>query len=279
MTRYWIADARRNILGPVDARVLGELAAAGKLAGIELVSREGGPWAPPTSFPEIAPLFVPPGDEARLEREREEAQRLALVLDSLREKPIHELFGVAATADLEELRQGYFATAKRYHPARIPDSAAPELKEACLELFRFLATRLHEEERRRQCALPVERAYAPEDFLGLDRRQAGRVEARVKVTRAMAGMFLDNHTVNLSTGGFFLATDRLVPLGTRLDLRLSFEEEGRTVAATGVVVWANGAARPGQPRGFGVRFVMLRAADRKFLEEWVARIRDEASPK
>jgi uncharacterized protein (TIGR02266 family) len=276
MSRYWIADARRNILGPVDERVLAELAAAGKLAGIELVSREGGPWVPPSSFPEIAALFVAPGDEARVAREREEAQRLALVLDSLREKPIHEVFGVAAGADLEALRRAYFDLAKRYHPARAPAEAAPELKQAYLEVFQFLATRLHEEERRRTCAGPA-RPYVPEDFLGLERRQAGRVEARVKVTPAVAGMFTENRTVNLSSGGFFLATDRLVPLETRLDLILSFEAEGREVKATGVVVWANGESRRGQPRGFGVRFVMLRAADRRFLEEWVARIQAETA--
>jgi uncharacterized protein (TIGR02266 family) len=275
MARYWIADAKRNILGPVDEQVLADLAADGKLTRIELVSREGGAWAPPQSFPEIAGLFVAPGDEQRLARDREEAQRLALLLDNLREKPIHELFGVPPKAPFEEVRRGYITAAKRFHPARVAADAAPELRQACLELFEFLAGRLREEERRRKAAA-VGPGYLPQDFLGLERRREGRVEARVKVTTATAGMFSDNHTVNLSTGGLFLATDRLVPLGTRLDLFLDFEAEGRTVQATGVVVWENGEARPKQPRGFGVRFLMLRSPDRKFLEEWVARCKAEA---
>jgi hypothetical protein len=72
MARYWIADARRNILGPVDERVLADLAAAGKLSQIELVSKDGGAWAPPQSFSEIAGLFVEAishaGDDAALAR-------------------------------------------------------------------------------------------------------------------------------------------------------------------------------------------------------------------
>ncbi len=279
MSRYWIADARRNILGPVDETVLGDLAAAGKLDGIELVSKEGGAWAPPAAFPEIAGLFLSPGDEERLAREREEAQRLALVLDGLREKPVHVLFGVAETASFEELRGGYFTLAKRYHPARLPATAAPELKQAYVEVFQFLAARLHEEDRRRKAAAaePETPAYRPEDFLGLERRATGRVDARIKVNLATAGMFSDNRTVNLSTGGFFLATDRLLPLGTRLDLLLDFEAEGRQVKATGVVVWENGLERPKQPRGFGVRFLMLGKDDRLFLEAWVARVHEASS--
>lgn len=276
MARYWIADGARNILGPVDERVLHDLAAAGKLTRIDLVSREGGPWAPPSSFPEIAALFAAPADAERRAREREEAQRLALLLDGLREKPAHELFGVPPPASFEELRRGYFAKAKLYHPTRVAADAAPELRQAYHDLFKFLAARLEEEDPRRAAAEPPrppprEPYFLPEEFLGLERRREGRVEAHVKVTTATAGIFADNHTVNLSNGGLFLATERLVPLGTRLDLLLDFAEEGRVVKATGVVVWENGKARPKQPRGFGVRFLMLRPDDQKFLEAWVAR--------
>lgn len=114
--------------------------------------------------------------------------------------------------------------------------------------------------------------YSSDEFVGLQRRDGDRLHVDVRVTVGSVGMFTDHRVVNLSSGGMFVASQRTLPIGTELDLTLHFESPPHTLKARGRVIWEN-ALDARQPRGFGVRLVTLTQAERKFLQEYVQKIR------
>jgi uncharacterized protein (TIGR02266 family) len=105
--------------------------------------------------------------------------------------------------------------------------------------------------------------------VGWERRENNRVFVDMKVTVQSVGMLTENKLVNISNGGVFLAMQKLLPLGEKLDLSLQFDAPRKTLTATGMVVWVNEQADRRQPRGVGVRFVKLGEEDRRFIEYYV----------
>lgn len=109
------------------------------------------------------------------------------------------------------------------------------------------------------------KGYSPNEFVGLQKRDDGRIQADIRVTLDNAGMFTDHKLVNLSKGGVFLAMANRLPLGTNVELIFHFDNPARQLKARGKVIWESG----GKESGIGIKFTMLSDEDQSFLQAYV----------
>lgn len=90
-------------------------------------------------------------------------------------------------------------------------------------------------------------------------RRAARVPLGVDVTMTSEHTFWSGFTQNLSTGGIFIATERLLPLGTRVAFDLALPPDQQVWKLEGDVRWLRTieAASDEAPAGLGLQFVDL----------------------
>ena len=113
-------------------------------------------------------------------------------------------------------------------------------------------------------------SFQQKEFIGWERRGDDRVYCNVSCTTDNAvQMFVTHKLVNLSTGGFFLATTRSPRLGDQVEVTLNFDSPRKKITAMATVVWENQLDDPKTPKGFGCRFVRLPAEDKAFIQEFV----------
>ena len=101
------------------------------------------------------------------------------------------------------------------------------------------------------------------------RPRAPRVPLDAKLTYWRDGNHADGRVLNLSSSGFFTATDEPAPVGARLEIsfRLPHDRSGKIVTGEALVV----RRAAGDPAGFGARFFRLPRAATKMIEEFLAR--------
>ncbi len=85
-----------------------------------------------------------------------------------------------------------------------------------------------------------------------DRRRTPREPLTLKVEYNDAGELIADFTDNISAGGTFVLTHRLLPEGTQVRLVLSFPGLIKPLPITGTVVWTR--TEPPEERGLGVSF-------------------------
>lgn len=291
MSDYWISDAHQRVLGPIGLEVLRTLLMSGRLRGLTQVSRDGRNFAAVQSVPEVAALLQEAANAHQLEQDRQEARKLAAQIEALRGKPVHEVFGLAENASIDAYRASFFALVRRFYPARLPSKADDELRNAYASMFYFLSQLMAQIEQRAMPpviaapaptppAAPARPARAPTynlyEFVGWERREDRRVHASLRVTVESVGLFTQE-AVNISNGGVFLATEKLLPLGERLEMTIQFDTPARHVSARGVVVWLNERGDMRTPRGVGVRFSYLEEEDRRFIAYYVKKAQARTS--
>ncbi len=114
------------------------------------------------------------------------------------------------------------------------------------------------------------------NFFGADRRKNPRVEIELSVFFSVSAElphnFFTGIMLDISTGGIFLATDQLLPVGTKL--HLSFLMETRRVEGHAEVCWIQ-AAEPGVEPGVGLRFLDISAEDRDLIEFYIRQKKPE----
>jgi uncharacterized protein (TIGR02266 family) len=93
------------------------------------------------------------------------------------------------------------------------------------------------------------------------RRRALRVPSNLKVEVRDPRQDEVASAREIAEGGLFLATERPVPVGTPLHLKLT-GDGGETVEVEGAVVWVRKVTEPGGPPGIGVEFANLDNAQR-----------------
>lgn len=115
-------------------------------------------------------------------------------------------------------------------------------------------------------------------FIGLEDRVAPRVEARIEVRYANGGDELTDYSLNMSTGGLFLETERLLPVETELQVSFNLPDRNDPVRSRARVAWVNEPDRrikPGLPPGMGLQFLDLSLDDlqdvRAFVREHLNR--------
>lgn len=278
MSAYWLKDAKGLVVGPIGLGAVRDLAAL-RGEAFTHASIDGKTWLVLSDLPEVAEAVRPASVAQRHARERQEAQRIALQLDRYEELATHELFGVPKRSDLKTYRQGFIALAKPYHPARLPKDVHPDLLKACMEMFQFLSGRmvLVERELKASEAAAPPKPTAPETVVSLRRAKSGRIEAHIAVDYPKAPMFTEHPLVNLSTNGFFVRAEKTIPLGTSLDVVLSFPTEQHELRARGSVVWENAPPNPVQPHGFAIRLDKLTDGERAFLNEFLVKAASASS--
>lgn len=98
------------------------------------------------------------------------------------------------------------------------------------------------------------------DILKLPDRQQPRLPSRILVHFGESPQRLKaNYTVDMSSGGMFIATQNFFPVGSSLSLQLEFPEK-RTLTCLGQVAWLNHSEfhkKPHLPEGMGVAFAGL----------------------
>lgn len=92
-----------------------------------------------------------------------------------------------------------------------------------------------------------------------ERRKYPRIEAKVKVTFRTVEELMEEYTRNISGGGIFIKTDRLLDPNAVIDLTMEFPEGLGEFFAKGKVVRLMSMSHPtdpeGQLYGAGIRFI------------------------
>jgi len=102
----------------------------------------------------------------------------------------------------------------------------------------------------------------------VDRRaaQAPRFPLRLEVSLIVAGAVWSSTSANISHGGLFVISDRLLPPGTEVTVRFVLPN-GHAVVAQGTVRWSRSAHQQQQP-GMGLCFRGLSAQDGQQLANY-----------
>lgn len=81
--------------------------------------------------------------------------------------------------------------------------------------------------------------------------------------------------LDISEGGLFLATQRLLKTGAYLELKFLLPNSERPIKVWGRVVWLNeegNKKKPAYPTGMGIEFVSLTKELRKIIKEFIERL-------
>lgn len=108
--------------------------------------------------------------------------------------------------------------------------------------------------------------------MGDDRRRETREPVVLMVDYDGAEDLIGDYTENLSTGGTFIHTDRVLEAGTAVQLVLSFPGLVRPIPIDGQVRWARGGEAEGEGRGIGIEFVRMDEDARDRLEHVIRAI-------
>lgn len=118
---------------------------------------------------------------------------------------------------------------------------------------------------------------------GRDKREFPRIDARIKVSFKSMGDFVEEYTKNISRGGIFLKTDRLLDPNARIELMLSFPEdrkEHRIVGrVTRLVVMSDPETDERQIYGVGIHFLKVEEETLKAIDELYQRFKEGENQK
>jgi uncharacterized protein (TIGR02266 family) len=91
-----------------------------------------------------------------------------------------------------------------------------------------------------------------------NRRVAARYSVDLDVTMSSEHNFYAGFAENISSGGLFIATHSLKPVGERLDIVVTLPDADGPIRAVGEVRWVREySERSNVPPGVGIRFVDL----------------------
>jgi uncharacterized protein (TIGR02266 family) len=105
---------------------------------------------------------------------------------------------------------------------------------------------------------------------GAERRTSPRVPLETQVNFEGGTNFYTGFSQDISSGGLFVCTYDLQPIGTRVELTFSLPD-GYTVNAPGQVRWLRDPIEPDPdaPPGMGIMFEELLPEDRRAIDEFV----------
>jgi uncharacterized protein (TIGR02266 family) len=102
-------------------------------------------------------------------------------------------------------------------------------------------------------------------YIPMPHRRTKRVNINLRFTFEADGRLAQAFSRNLSPNGVFLKTDRLLPLGTRVDLRFHVPGVADEFHCTATVRCTAGHLHAGDPGGMGLEFEGLSDEDRSTL--------------
>ncbi len=119
-------------------------------------------------------------------------------------------------------------------------------------------------------------------FLGNEGRKASRVRVRLVIRYRYEGdtRVLQRYSVNMSSGGVFLATDDVLPENTPLKLEFSLPGEMRVVSCRGRVAWVNHPQHkvsPDLPAGMGIQFVETQVEELSAIRNYLQMVSQQGT--
>lgn len=111
---------------------------------------------------------------------------------------------------------------------------------------------------------------------GSELRQSQRVSLKVEIGIHSETNFYTGFSVNVSSGGIFVATHVPARVGERIPLSFTLPNRPRPIEATGVVCWFReyNPLYPDTHPGMGLRFVELSEEDEQVINEYLHNIRE-----
>ncbi|RKY40673.1 MAG: hypothetical protein DRP76_01375 [Candidatus Omnitrophota bacterium] len=111
--------------------------------------------------------------------------------------------------------------------------------------------------------------------MGIERRRFPRINIKFSVECRGKNIWQKAESFNLSRGGMFIATEKVEPPGTEINIIFEVGKERKLIQVNAVVRWSR--IRPeykekgeGLPAGMGVEFLRIFPSDAKdFLEELI----------
>lgn len=116
-----------------------------------------------------------------------------------------------------------------------------------------------------------------------EKRQHPRIDAKIKVSFKTMGDFIEEYTKNISKGGIFLKTDKLLDPNAQIELQLMFPDSKREHKIIGrvkrLVVMSDPDSEEKQIYGVGIHFVKLENYTLDAIEELYNRYKSKAKSK
>ena len=124
---------------------------------------------------------------------------------------------------------------------------------------------------------PVNRSHflsVAKKYLDVHERKEPRYAVHLKVKYGeQKNETLNDYTVNLNTGGLFIATENLMPVNSELDIEFSLPSNDLSVSCRARVAWLNDESRPLKkdlPAGMGLQFIDIGETEMNIIEEYIA---------
>lgn len=265
--QYWLADSEARVLGPVSLEVVRDLAMRGKLNDVRAVSRDGKQFVPLREVPEIQAALAPPQGDEVARAQYDATRQIREWLDSIKDRPTHEVLRVPATASKEAARAAFFALVHRYLPSRLPPEATPELRLACEDAFLVLAERMVEFEKKGKTTPPSVAPRTPPapTSAAVVTWRGGMIHVKLSLPRGDARPFTMDAEASWKHDALFVVSAERVMVGTPVEVTLSFEGHVTQIHATGRVIGVTPTV------GFGVKMLDLGEHQRSIIRTWVAR--------
>ncbi|MDD2582416.1 MAG: response regulator [Desulfuromonadaceae bacterium] len=112
-------------------------------------------------------------------------------------------------------------------------------------------------------------------YLNIQLRKSPRYSTRLRIlynSDIYPDRILSNYSVNLSTGGMFIETDDLLPVGSPLNIEFILPKDGRVIKCSGRVSWLNAPdaiIKQDLPAGMGLQFINLSLDDMDSLRNFI----------
>jgi uncharacterized protein (TIGR02266 family) len=108
-----------------------------------------------------------------------------------------------------------------------------------------------------------------------DHRLQTRAQVAVSIDLSSEHNFWSGITMNMSEGGVFVATHRIVPNGTILTVEMELPNEEEPIMALAEVRWSRAyTGDPDAPPGLGLQFSELDARSLERIRSFVEKIRE-----
>jgi uncharacterized protein (TIGR02266 family) len=118
-------------------------------------------------------------------------------------------------------------------------------------------------------------AFKLDEELRTDARDATRADVYASVDLHSEHNFWSGFSMNMSEGGLFVATHRVVPVGTRLTLSMVLPFASQPIVTTVEVRWTRGYSDQADvPPGLGLQFVDTDAVSLAHIRRFVSTMRE-----
>jgi len=110
-------------------------------------------------------------------------------------------------------------------------------------------------------------------YLDVHERKEPRYASHIKVKFGQErDKFLTDYTVNINTGGLYVSSSKLLPVGTKLFVQFSLPENEKMISCQARVAWVNEGASPIKrdlPVGMGLGFVGVGLDEMNLIREYI----------